>query len=274
MKQTRTITRPFEVRADEGDENIKHIKGYAALFNVPTIIYERGKPIQETIATGAFDTANMSDVRCLLNHNADFIFGRSAAGTLTCGTDTTGLWYECRLDLNIQSHSDLYKSIERGDITQSSFAFSWPAGGATVTTTPAGEPNQRNITIIDHVYDVSPVTYPAYEETTVEARSQQFRAEVGANNITLTSEENECLNDILTKCTEARAAAVKLLSIATDPRLQDHATWLMETFRWRVSDIEWLQANAQPAEARSNTHDHEAQQRANDLTLLKLKAKV
>lgn len=265
----RFFTAPFEVRDAEGNPEAKTIKGYAALYNVPTFIWERNQQLEEVIMPGAFDTANMEDIRCLLNHNADFIFGRTASNTLTVGTDATGLWYECALDMGIQSHADLYKQIQRGDINQSSFAFTWPAKGVTMTTTAEGEPNRREIKLIDHVYDVSPVTYPAYQETSVEARSAQFRTEVGENNIILSKAEVKGLNNILAAFETAATEATKLIGIATDSRLQRQAIWWIENLQWKKDEIEWLIANAQPEQ---RTADPDKEARESRIRQLRLKA--
>lgn len=249
MKHKHTITAPFEVRAESDSNAIKYIKGYAALYNVPCIIYERGQAIQETIMPGAFDMADMSDIRCLLNHDSNFIFGRSSAATLEVGTDDTGLWYDCRLDLDIQSHSDLYKQIERGDISQSSFAFSWPKDGVTTTTTAPGEPNLREINIIDWVYDVSPVTYPAYAETSVEARSEELRAEIGNGLIQVTQEQADTISEMLMHLEAAQTTGMLLMGLQPDIKLMKMAMWWIENIGYHIGDIEVCQSNyMMPAE--------------------------
>lgn len=152
---------PFEFRA-EGDEN-RTITGYGALFNT---LSENLGGFREQIAPGAFDGVLGDDVRALFNHDPNLILARSP-GTMKLAVDSTGLRYE--FGVGQQSYAlDLVESIGRGDITQSSFAFwveedSWDEDddGRII----------RTIQKIRRLYDVSPVTYPGYSDTSVAARS-------------------------------------------------------------------------------------------------------
>lgn len=138
------------------------IEGYAAVFDVVTDLGW----FKEVIMRGAFTESlrNKDDVRGLFNHNPDAILGRTTAGTLQLREETRGLWYGITLP-DTQVARDLAVSLKRGDITGSSFAFQvldeepQTIDGAEV----------RAITRAK-LFDVSPVTYPAYEETTAEAR--------------------------------------------------------------------------------------------------------
>ena len=155
----------LEVRSDS-DEMV--IEGYAALYNNETNI----GPFRETIAPGAFDDVMENDVRALLNHNPDFILGRSGAGTLELELDDTGLKY--RVHLGEQQYAkDLYESVKRGDISASSFAF-------TILEQSWNE--NRTVRSIDKVatlLDVSPVTYPAYPDTHgLQARNEELDSSV------------------------------------------------------------------------------------------------
>lgn len=142
------------------------IEGYAAVFNSPS---EDLGGFIEVIRPGAFGRAirEGQDVRCLFNHIDSEILGRTKSGTLRLAEDSTGLLYECRL-APTQRARDIYASIGRGDIDQSSFGFivrmdRWPK--VEPMTTPL-----REILDVD-LLDVSPVTFAAYPATTVEARS-------------------------------------------------------------------------------------------------------
>jgi HK97 family phage prohead protease len=169
-------TKPIEFREvvtpmDGEEEPSKEvfIRGYAAVFNIETELYPG---CSEMIAVGAADDCLQDDVRCLFNHDSNFILGRSASGTLTWGVDDTGIYYECKLDLEIDIHESVYKSIQRGDISQSSFAFIVKEQTWTDTKLDDGSYKYlRTITKFDTIYDVSPVTYPAYADTTIAARS-------------------------------------------------------------------------------------------------------
>jgi HK97 family phage prohead protease len=181
-----TSKKPFETRAaqDGEPESSVYIKGYAALTEVPTILYENAnESYEEVIAKGAFDDVLENDVRCLFNHDSNQILGRSAAGTLTYGVDESGLFYECMLDNTIMAHSDLYKSISRGDISQSSFAFKVKEDKVEMYNNEETDKEvcKRTILKFQELYDVSPVTFPAYADTSVMGRSvQNLKAEIEA----------------------------------------------------------------------------------------------
>ena len=109
--------------------------------------------------------AEKQDVRALLNHDPNFVLGRTKAGTLTLREDARGLHYTNDLP-DTQTGRDLMTSIKRGDITGSSFAFvvkqdKW---------TQADTGDIREILDVN-LFDVSPVTYPANEATSVGMRS-------------------------------------------------------------------------------------------------------
>ena len=144
-------TSTIEARSDS-EEMI--IEGYAALYDNETNI----GPFKETIARGAFDEVMDNDVRALMNHDPNYVLGRTGAGTLELEADDTGLKY--RIKLGEQQYAkDLYESVKRGDISQSSFAF-------TIAEQSWNE--NRTVRSVDKVatlLDVSPVTYPAYKDT-------------------------------------------------------------------------------------------------------------
>ena len=125
QKRTLTFGSDFQVRA-EGDQWI--IKGYALKYNERTSL---GK-FDEEILPGAADNCMGDDVRCLLNHDGNQILGRTASGTCSIGHDEIGVWYECQLNSSNPVHQACYESVKRGDISQSSFAFSIAAGGAVM----------------------------------------------------------------------------------------------------------------------------------------------
>jgi len=148
--------RVSEVRA-ASDESLT-VSGYAAMFDdITDLGYFR-----ERIARGAFDGVMEDDVRLLINHTG-VPLARTTNGTLDLEVDGSGLRYTARL-ADTQEGRDLYKLIKRGDISQSSFAFTieeedWDR-----------KANLRTITRMGSLLDVSPVTYPAYPTTTVAAR--------------------------------------------------------------------------------------------------------
>jgi HK97 family phage prohead protease len=169
MKQERrTITGTVHARAI-GDGMPKEIGGIAAVVNSVTDLGY----FEEVIERGAFDYAlsREYDIRCLFNHEAELILGRTKAETCKVFVNADGnLEYTWIPDYENPTHMSVVRSIMRGDITQSSFAFtikeqSW------ADSTKYGTMGKRTITMIDELFDVSPVTYPAYSETEADARS-------------------------------------------------------------------------------------------------------
>jgi len=169
MKQERrTITGSVHARAI-GDGMPKEIGGIAAVVNSVTDLGY----FEEVITPGAFDYAlsREYDIRCLFNHEAELILGRTKAETCKVFVNADGnLEYTWIPDYENPTHMSVVRSIMRGDITQSSFAFtikeqSW------ADSTKYGTMGKRTIKIIDELFDVSPVTYPAYSETEADARS-------------------------------------------------------------------------------------------------------
>lgn len=169
--EKRTIS--AELRADGSDDQML-LCGYAASFNV---LSPNVQGFRERISPGAFKRtlAAKADVRCLLNHDASRIYGRTKAGTLAVAEDDRGLRFRCQLDENQQSHRDLYAAIKRGDIGECSFAFRVAPDG-DVWDEAEDERGQKFIrrTLRDlDLLDVSACTYPYYADgdaTTVAAR--------------------------------------------------------------------------------------------------------
>jgi HK97 family phage prohead protease len=169
MKQEkRTFTGTVIARAD-GENMPKEIGGIAAVINSVTDLGY----FEEVISAGAFDYALSKeyDIRCLFNHEAELILGRTKADTCKVFVNGDGnLEYTWVPDYENPTHMSVVRSIMRGDITQSSFAFTIKEQSWT-TSEKYGNMGKRVITVIEDLYDVSPVTYPAYADTEADARS-------------------------------------------------------------------------------------------------------
>lgn len=153
----------IEVRKADGKPVIR---GHAAVFNQ---LSEDLGGFREQIAPGAFTEAIAGDdVRALWNHNPDIVLGRNLAKTLRLAEDTRGLAIEIDPP-DTQWGRDLVVSMERGDITQMSFGFSVRPNGQNWGKDDEGRAI-RTLTKV-RLYDVSPVTYPAYTQTDVAVRS-------------------------------------------------------------------------------------------------------
>lgn len=150
----------------------KTLIGYAAVFYDGTqeTEFDYFGMFRERIMPGAFDRAiqEKQDVRALFNHNPDHVLGRIASETLKLEADQKGLRYTISLG-ETTAAKDVALYVARRDVRGSSFAFqvvkqSW-------TDIGAGNPDVREITDLD-LFDVGPVTFPAYESTTAEMKSR------------------------------------------------------------------------------------------------------
>ena len=163
-RQMRCIISKMETRAEETGD--LYISGYFSVFNSP---YELFPGATESIAETAFDGALSDDIRCLVNHDTTLVLGRTKAGTLTLKTDSRGLWGEVKINPKDQDAMNLYERVKRVDVDQCSFGFDildeeFEDRGETVHWTI------KKVKL----YEVSVVTFPAYEETSVTARSKQL----------------------------------------------------------------------------------------------------
>jgi len=165
--RTWSVRTRFETRAAEG---VGLIVGLAAVFNKPTEIWPG---LVEVIDPHAFDdTIVEDDIRALFNHDPNLVLGRNTAGTLRLATDQVGLRYEIDADLDNHQVLSIYRMIDRRDVTQSSFGFDY-VGGADEWSYPGSddEPVVHKILKV-RAWDVSPVTFPAFPETEVDARAR------------------------------------------------------------------------------------------------------
>lgn len=196
-KELRTLNIDCEMRAEDGDDGKVKISGYAAVFNI------RSNPLGgfvEIIMPGAFDDVLNDDTRCLFNHNPNYVLGRNKS-TLKLSIDSRGLFYEVPDAPQNQTIRDLViDPMRRGDINQSSFAFSVARGGDKWYEDEDGA-IVREIHKVARLYDVSPVTYPAYEAATSTARSlDEFKQSRNNNN----ESEQRGLQDALWRSSVAR----------------------------------------------------------------------
>jgi HK97 family phage prohead protease len=169
MKQERRTFTGTVIARSEGENMPKEIGGIAAVINSVTDLGY----FEEVIERGAFDNALSKeyDIRCLFNHEAELILGRTKANTCNVFVNADGnLEYTWVPDYENPTHMSVVRSIMRGDITQSSFAFTIKEQKWSEST-KYGSMGKRTITMIEDLYDVSPVTYPAYADTEADARS-------------------------------------------------------------------------------------------------------
>lgn len=159
------------------DKKKPMMQGHAALFN--TLSEDLGG-FREQIAPGAFTNALKDcDVRCLWNHDSNHVLGRSKSGTLRLMEDDQGLAMENDMP-NTMCAQDLMESMSRGDVDQMSFGFrvlkdSWDQVGNGII---------RTILEVSELFDVSPVTFPAYPDTSVAMRSlEEFKKSTAQQSV-------------------------------------------------------------------------------------------
>lgn len=160
-----------ELRAKKGAT--PGLEGYAAKYNSDSL--DLGGFI-ERINPGTFARAirENQDVRCVFNHNADKVLGRTKSGTLRLKEDTTGLFFDVDYP-DTNDARDLATLVGRGDVDQCSFKFSVEKQNWTEEPDPADPTGKakRYVRVLEDVdlYDVGPVTFPAYPDTAVNVRS-------------------------------------------------------------------------------------------------------
>lgn len=167
--ERRFFTSKIDIRAEEGDAGV--IEGIAAVIDSVT---DMGW-YKEKIERGAFDDVLMDDVVALFNHNPNYPLARSNEGK---GTLELFITQEGHLGYRYKTPDrsyakDLMDAIRAGDVNKSSFAFDIKE--QTWIYAAGKEPDMRVIKKLARLYDVSPVTYPAYQNTAVAARSLEQR---------------------------------------------------------------------------------------------------
>lgn len=158
----RRINLNANFRAEE-KEGKKIITAYFSVFNET---YEISPYMSEEIDSHAFDNAINSDIRALVNHDTTLVLGRTTAGTLKLSVDEHGLKGEIEINNDDQDALNLYARVERGDVNQGSFGFD------ILDEESKTLENGKTHYIVKSVklYEVSIVTFPAYEGTVANAR--------------------------------------------------------------------------------------------------------
>jgi HK97 family phage prohead protease len=153
----------FQIRAAEENQEL-YVEGYAATFNDPTVLWEYdGVQYKEQIDDRAFEEADMSDVIFNYNHSGK-VMARTRNKTLQLSTDSSGLYIRARLD-GTKEGRNIYEEIQGGYLDRMSFQF-------TVSESAYDSENRmRTVRKVKKLYDVSAVDIPAYDTTSIYARS-------------------------------------------------------------------------------------------------------
>lgn len=154
----------FKTRAEDGN---LYIEGYFAVFGSEYRMWENAI---ETIDEDAFDDTLADDIRALVNHDSTLVLGRTTAGTLELRVDRVGLWGTITINQADQDAVNLYERVRRGDVSQCSFGFDIIDQSTEVMENGTTVWKLRKVKL----YEVSVVTFPAYEDTSVVARQKDY----------------------------------------------------------------------------------------------------
>ena len=156
----------YQMRTENGAE--KRLKGYAAVFGA---IYELWPGATESIDPHAFDDALNDDVRCLVDHLTHLVLGRNTSGTLGLGVDEKGLWFDNLINEQDTDATNIYARADRGDVSGCSFGFD-----ILEEETEHRADGSVHWTIKKvKLYEISICTFPAYKDTSVEARREDIK---------------------------------------------------------------------------------------------------
>lgn len=163
-RQARALMTNFEVRSEENGD--QYIEGYFAVFNSN---YDMGGGLSESIAPGAFTDSLSGDIRCLTNHDTRLVLGRTSAHTFEVRQDEHGLWGRVLINPNDQDAMNTKARVNRGDINQASIGFDIISEDTDIRDDGSIHWTIKKVKL----YECSVVTFPAYEETNLAARSNQ-----------------------------------------------------------------------------------------------------
>ena len=164
MKEVRVC----EIRADTaaGAEKALRLEGRHIVYDQPTKINDPAGDFIEVIRAGALEGADLSDTRLLYNHDLNKVPLARTPKTMQLMHDPAGLRMIADLPDTPEANS-VYTAVKRGDLSGMSFAFKVPQGGDSYDV----KTKTRTIHKIEKVYEISVVPFPAYPQTSVEARS-------------------------------------------------------------------------------------------------------
>lgn len=165
IRQSRSM--PTEFRAAESDGK-KRIEGYFSTFGG---IYELWPGATESIDPHAFDDALNDDIRALIDHETRLVLGRNKSGTLELRIDGFGLWGSIEINEADSDAMNLYARVQRGDVSQCSFGFE-----ILSEETEISDDGLKIHWTIKKVklYEVSCCTFPAYKDTSITARQDDY----------------------------------------------------------------------------------------------------
>ena len=157
---------PGEFKTRTGDDGNEYIEGYFAVFDSD---YQIGNGMSESIDRHAFDDALDADIRCLTDHDTRLVLGRTIANTLELSTDEHGLYGRALVNPKDQDAVNTKARVDRRDVTQASFGFDILDEDTEYRDDGSIHWTIRKVKL----YEVSVCTFPAYEDTNLQARTAQ-----------------------------------------------------------------------------------------------------
>ena len=155
----------FKVRQQDDE---RYIEGYFIRFNEETELW---KGVYEEVDPDSVDELKNNDIRCLFNHDTSIVLGRTGNGTLELKKDNKGLFGRVKINPNDKQAMDIYARIERGDINASSFVFN------IIDEEIQNRDDGTTKFILKKIdlHEVSPITFPAYPTTSIQARKKELQ---------------------------------------------------------------------------------------------------
>jgi HK97 family phage prohead protease len=222
-----------ETRAKVVNAESRTIRGYGIVFNKESVdLRAGGRVFREVIRPEAMDGIDTSRMLAMHNHDSNRLLGNAASGTMRTGTDATGVWYEVDLP-DSPTGQDVFISVQRGDTQGSSFQFTIAPDGERWSM--RGGKAFREVTKFGGVYEMGPVSEPAYPDTSIGARS--LEAMEAAEK-------------------EDRANEDKDWSVSNSAYFIQQVNWTMEETSWRLRNLEkFMQADPDNSQLYQETRD-------------------
>lgn len=204
-----------ETRAKVVNAESRTIRGYGIVFNKESVdLRAGGRVFREVIRPEAMNGIDMSRMLAMHNHDSNRLIGNVASGTMRTGIDATGVWYEVDLP-NSPTGEDVLETVRRGDTQGSSFQFTIAPDGERWTMRSGKA--FREVTKFGGVYEMGPVSEPAYPDTSIGARS--LEAMEAAEK-------------------EERATEDKDWSVGNSAYFIQQVNWTMEETAWRLRNLD------------------------------------
>lgn len=154
------------------DADVMTLTGTPIVFDTPTTINTPDGSYTEIIKAGALDNADLTDSRLLWAHDDTRVPLARTPKTMQFAVDSTGLHMTAQLP-DTEAAKEVYEAVKRGDVQGMSFAFTVAPNGDTWSD----DGTTRTITQINKIFEVSVCPYPAYPQTSVEARTARQRVQ-------------------------------------------------------------------------------------------------